>query len=175
MSDGMSCGSVSLGEFSAAQYLTLVASSSAVTGGSYPLTLDGESSVCIPVSASESQMKDAIEGLENVEEVHVTAITAPIGSHFPYEYRIAFKGNYAYGDWPALQINQSFGAGDCDPFVGGVDHRVTILPIRDESLCLDGADITVAIVAGSITSVGGTFDISYGHETLEGVRCELTR
>ena len=169
MSDGMSCGSVTLGEFSAAQYLTLVASSSAVTGGSYQLTLDGESSVCIPFSASESQMKDAIEGLENVEEVHVTAITAPIGSHFPYEYRIAFKGNYAYGDWPALQINQSFGAGDCDPFVGVADHRVTILPIRDESLCLDGADITVAIVAGSITSVGGTFDISYGHETLEGV------
>lgn len=66
-------------------------------------------------------------------------------------------------------MSQTFGAGDCDPFVGGVDHRATVLPIRDESLCLDGADITVAIVAGSITSVGGTFDMSYGHETLVGV------
>ena len=165
-SDEMSCGSVVLGEYSSGQHLILTASSSAVTGGSYQLMLDGESTICIPVSASASQMKNAIEGLESVGEVDVIS-TGPV--HFPLEYKITFKGNYAYGDWPGLQVGQSFGAGDCDPFVGGVDHRAMILPIRDESNCVDGAIVTEAIVAGALTSIGGTFDLTYGDETLGGV------
>jgi len=173
--DNMLCGSVNLGEFSAVQYLTLVASSDAVTGGSYQLMLDGKSSECISVAASEPQMKEAIEGFEHVGEVDVTATAAPNGSHFPFQYTIMFKGTYAYGDWPALQVNPShFGAGECDPFVGGVDHRAAILPIRDESLCLDGADNTVAIVADSLTSVGGTFEISYGYGFSVGVSLDTS-
>ncbi|KAL7442689.1 hypothetical protein ACHAXH_009869 [Discostella pseudostelligera] len=160
-----SCGSVYLGEFSAMQYLTLVANFDAVTAGSYQLSLDGEATVCIPFDASDSQMKDALETLENVEEVHVTANVASIGSQFPSEYTISFIGNYAYGDWPALQVNPSFGDGECDPFVGGLDHRAIILPIRDESLCLNGAENTFAIVADSMTSIGGTFDIHYDQES----------
>jgi hypothetical protein len=172
--DEMSCGSVVLGQYSSGQHLLLTASSSAVTGGSYQLMLDGESTVCIPVSASASQMKNAIESLESVGEVDVAAIANPVGKHFPFEYKITFKGNYAYGDWPGLQIGQSFGAGDCDPFVGGVDHRAMILPIRDESQCVDGANVTEAIVAGALTSIGGTFDLTYGDETLGGVSVDTS-
>lgn len=172
--DEMSCGSVILGEYSSGQHLLLTASSSAVTGGSYQLMLDGESTVCIPVSASASQLKNAIESLESVEEVDVAVIAGPVRKHFPFEYKIMFKGNYAYGDWPGLQIGQSFGAGDCDPFVGGVDHRAVILPIRDESQCVDGANVTEAIVAGALTSIGGTFDLTYGDETLGGVSVDTS-
>ncbi|KAL7541113.1 LOW QUALITY PROTEIN: hypothetical protein ACHAXR_012985 [Thalassiosira sp. AJA248-18] len=169
------CGSMHLGEYSAVQRMTLAASSDAVTGGSYKLMLDSESSDCIPFGASATQMKNAIQGFEHAGEVDVIASTAPNESNFPYEYNMVFKGNYAYGDWPALQVNPShFGAGECAPFVGGVDHRASILPIRDESLCLNGADNTVAIVADSITSVGGTFAVSYGHDSSVQVSLETT-
>jgi hypothetical protein len=92
MSDGMSCGSVTLGEFSAAQYLTFVASSGAVTGGSYQLTLDGETSVCIPFSASESHMEDAIEGLKNVEEVHSLQLLLHLDQIFLMNTQLHSKG-----------------------------------------------------------------------------------
>lgn len=115
-------------------------------------------------------MRVAIEGIETVGVVDVVATSAPTKSQFPYEYKIMFRGNYAYGDWPALQVNPShFGNGECDPFVGGVAHRAATLPIRDESRCLDGAATTVAIVVDSLTSVGGTFIISFGHNTSAGV------
>ena len=162
------CGSVNLGEFSAVQHLSLFARSQAVTGGAYQLLLDGKSSECISFDASESEMRVAVEGIDTVEGVDIVATPAPIKSQFPYEYKIVFKGNYAYGDWPALQVNPlNFGSGECDPFIGGTGHRAAILPIRDESLCLDGADITVAIVVESLTSVGGTFTISYGYSSAE--------
>mmetsp|Transcript_19739 Transcript_19739/g.42930 ORF Transcript_19739/g.42930 Transcript_19739/m.42930 type:complete len:985 (+) Transcript_19739:2-2956(+) len=160
------CGSVNLGEFSAVQYLTLVATSDAVTSGSYQLMLDGESSECIPFDASESQMKVAIEGFEGVEGVDIVLSAAPDEAQFPYDYKIMFQGNYAYGEWPALQVKPShFGAAGCDSFVGGLGHTAAILPIRDESLCLDGADTTVAIVVDSLTPVGGTFSVSYGQDS----------
>ena len=59
------------------QYLSLVASSDAVTDGTYQLMLDGESSECIPFDASESQMEDAIKSFEDVGGVDVVATAAP--------------------------------------------------------------------------------------------------
>lgn len=161
--DELTCGSIHLAEFSDVQYVTLIAGSSAVTSGSYQLMLDGEATDCIPTDATATQMKDALEDLAYAGMVDVVAIAAPVDSHFPQEYKITFTGNYAYGDWPALQINLAhFGAGECDVFVGGADHRASILPLRDEAYCLDGAPKTVAIVIDSITPVGGTFAISFG-------------
>ncbi|KAL7554112.1 hypothetical protein ACHAWF_017504 [Thalassiosira exigua] len=173
--DELSCGSVRLGEYSKEQFLTLTAASSAVTGGSYKLTLDGELTDCIPFDASDTQMKAAIQGLDHAGEVTVVATPAPSGSHFPYEYKIVFEDNYAYGDWPAMQaIPSHFGAGECDPFAGGVDHRAAILPIKDESLCFEGADHTVAIVADSLSSVGGTFAVSYGYDSSTDVSLDAS-
>ena len=166
LTDDVLCGSVTMSEFSAEQYLTLVASSGAVTAGSYQLSLNGESSFCIPFDASESQLKDTLQAFEGVGTVIVTSTTAPDGSSFPYEYRISFKSNCAYGDWPSLQVvHSSFGDGECEPFVGGVDHKAVIMPIRDESLCRNGVDNTIAIVADSISSLGGTFDIHFGKDS----------
>ena len=83
--------------------------------------------------------------------------------------------NYAYGDWPALQVNTShLGAVECDPFVVGVDHRAAITPIRDEPHCLDVADTTVAVVADSLTSVVGAFVIGHDHDSSVGVSLDTS-
>jgi hypothetical protein len=46
--------------------------------------------------------------------------------------------------------------------------------IRDESNCINGADNTVAIVAKSLTTVGGTFDIHFGRQSAVGVAMDTS-
>ena len=157
------CGGVRLEEFSSVQYLTLSAESGLMTSGSYQLLLDNQSTSCIPFDASETQLKAAIQDFDYVGDIDVvTTVPAP-GE--VYEYTIVFKGGYPFGDggWPALSVNAlQFGRGDCDPFVGGVNHKATILPVRDETTCVIGSLHTVAIVASSLTPIGGSFSISCG-------------
>lgn len=166
--DDSMCSSVSLGETSSKQYLTLSARSSLVTGGSFQLMLDDQSTECIPFDASDLQLKTAIESLNHVDSVNIAATTASDESNFPRAYTITFNDNYPYGQWPALKVNPShFGSGLCDPFVGGVDHKAVVLPIRDESLCTAGAKETVAIVADSLTALGGSFTVHYGQSSVD--------
>ncbi len=167
VSAGDMCQGVHLDEFSSVQHLTFSAESSIVTSGSYQLMLDNQSTSCIPFDASETQLKAAIQDLNFVGDISV--IAAPSGR---YEYTIAFEGDYPYGsgDWPALSVNAlHFGKGDCDPFVGGVHHRATILPVRDETTCSFGSVYTVAIVASSLTPIDGSFLISCGDKSSEKV------
>ena len=168
--DDKLCGSVYLAESSPVQYLTLHADST-VSNGSYQLMLDDESTICIPYDASEEHLKAAIEDLTHVKSVEVSRSLASGGTGFPYSYKISFVGSYAYGDWPALTVNRShFGAGSCDSFVGGDDHKATILPVRDESLCANGIARSVAIVADALSTLGGSFIVQYGTEYSPPVR-----
>ncbi|KAL3797523.1 hypothetical protein HJC23_009887 [Cyclotella cryptica] len=168
IADDAFCGSVYLAEFSPVQYLTLSSKFGQVLSGSYQLTLDSQSTECIQYDASEDQIKTALEGLKHVISVEVAK--TPALSGFPYSYKISFIGSYAYGDWPALTINPAhFGTGSCDSFVGGSSHNAKILPVRDESLCFNGIAKTVAIVADSMTTLGGTFTIQYGIESSQAI------
>ena len=169
------CGSVYLAESSNVQYLTLYADSGAVSSGSYQLMLDDESTICIPHNASEEQLKTAIEDLAHVKLVEVTRTLASSEAGFPYTYKISFIGSYAYGDWPALTVNQSqFGAGSCDPFVGGSSHKATILPVRDESLCTNGIARSVAIVADALSTLGGSFNVQFGTKYSPPIRFDTS-
>ena len=168
VSAGDLCGGVHLDEFSSMQYLTFSAESSPVSSGSYQLMLDNQSTSCIPFDASETQLKATFQDLDFVGDIDVTAKL----SGGAYEYTIVFQGDYPFGggDWPALSVNAlHFGKGDCDPFVGGANHKATILPVRDETTCVNGSLNTVAIVASSSTPIGGSFLISCGDRTSEKV------
>eukprot|EP00985_Skeletonema_marinoi_P002205 scaffold893_cov143-Skeletonema_marinoi.AAC.9 len=168
VSAGDLCGGVHLDEFSSVQYLTFSAVSGLVSSGSYQLMLDNQSTSCIPFDASETQLKAAIQDLDYVGDIDVTAKL----SGGEYEYTIDFQGDYPFGggDWPALSVNAlHFGKGDCDPFVGGANHKATILPVRDDTTCVNGSLNTVAIVASSSTPIGGSFLISCGDRSTEKV------
>jgi hypothetical protein len=164
-----SCGGLHLDEFSSMQFFSFSAESSLVTSGSYQLILDNQSTICIPFDASESQLKAAIQALDYVGDIDVIATPSAEGV---FEYKIIFKGAYPFGggDWPALSVNPlHFGKGDCDPFVGGVNHKVTILPVRDETTCTSGSLNTVAIVASSSTPMSGSFFITCGDLSSERI------
>ncbi|KAL7444023.1 hypothetical protein ACHAXM_009254 [Skeletonema potamos] len=167
---GHMCGGVSLEEFSSVQYLTLSVESGPASSGSFQLMLDNISTRCIPFDASETQLKAAIQDLDYVGDIDVIATGSALGG--VTEYTIVFKGDYPFGggDWPALSVNLSqFGKGDCDPFVGGVNHKATILPVRDETTCVIGSLDTVAVVASSLTPIVGSFSISCGDKSSEKV------
>ena len=163
-----SCGGLHLDEFSSMQFFSFSAETSSVTSGSYQLILDHQSTSCIPFDASESQLKAAIQALDYVGDINVIAAPSAEGV---FEYTIEFKGDYPFGGgyWPALSVNPlHFGKGDCDPFVGGINHRATILPVRDETTsCTSGSLNTVAIVASSSTPMSGSFLITCGAHHLK--------
>ena len=89
VSAGDLCGGVHLDEFSSVQYLTFSAESSLVSGGSYQLMLDKQSTSCLPFDASETQLKAAIQDLDSVGDIDITAKL----SGGAYEYTIIFQ-NY---------------------------------------------------------------------------------
>eukprot|EP00956_Cyclotella_meneghiniana_P022416 scaffold42451_cov66-Cyclotella_meneghiniana.AAC.3 len=173
--DDSLCGSIYLAETSPTQTLILSASSGAVLGGSYQLMLDEESSACIPHDATEDQLKTAFQGFTHVKSVVIEQNAAPSHAGFPFSYEITFIGSYAYGDWPALTVNPSqFGAGYCDSFVGGSDHKAEILPVRDESLCSNGSARTVAIVADALSTLGGSFTVQFGTQYSAAISFDTT-
>ncbi|KAL7473049.1 hypothetical protein ACHAXS_013421 [Conticribra weissflogii] len=174
-SDEMTCGSMNLGEFSSTQLLSLEAKDGPVTGGSFQMMFEGQSSECIQIDATDSDMKSKIEAFDNIHDVNVIVKENSDGSSFPFSFLIMLRGRYIYGDWPAFKLNTiHFGAGECDPFVGGTDHGASILPIRDESLCSNGIKKQVAIVVDSKTTPGGYFNIRLGQKISPEISVDST-
>ena len=89
---------------------------------------------------------------------------------FPYGYSVYFNGVPFHDEWPLINIPmENFGKGNCEPFVGGMNHRPVVLPFKDKNICSIGSPKLVAVVLDSDSAFGGTFDIHYKGSTVKSI------
>ena len=166
------CGVVTIGKSSSVQILSLTADfgSGDVVRGSYRLEFGGHFTECIEFNATAANIRSALLSLRNVFDVDVVQYSTRQGSSFPLEYKIMFKGEYQYGDWPMLVIHQAIAVIDsCAEFIGGYNHAAFILPINEETPCAEGNGGIQAILLEANSPLGGTFDIHYSQEAIESI------
>ncbi|GMH48103.1 hypothetical protein TL16_g00217 [Triparma laevis f. inornata] len=179
------CGSSIIGSASSVQKIVLRANDAVVTGGSFQLELDGESTDCILFSATAADLKTKLSALENVKNgVEVTSVDINAKDFgFAREYTVYFTGEYPSGEWPTLRkVEESFGkvyaanagVGGCTAWVGGADHSLTVLPILETTACSGGVAETQAIVIDGTGILGGSFDLYFGGESIEGISVTST-
>lgn len=141
-----------------------------VVSGSFQLVLGGHLTQCIQFNATSADIRLALLSLNKVQDVDVAQYNTPHGSSFPFEYKIMFKGEYQYGEWPILSIHEeNFGVNPCDPFLGGSGHSLFVLPISEEASCAEGNGETQVILAEANSPLGGSFDIYHGSESIRSV------
>lgn len=166
------CGVVTIGKPSSIQYLSLTADfgSGDVTSGSYQLGLGGHYTTCIDYNATSADIKLALLSLSNVNDVDVIQYAMSQDSSFPFEYKIIFKGEYQYGDWPILSVLEDYpGVHQCVTFRGGSAHNVIVIPIKEEASCSKGNGETQVILAEANSPLGGSFDLFHGSESIKSI------
>jgi hypothetical protein len=89
--------------------------------------------------------------------------TATIQDQFPSSYAIFFNALSSNNDWPSLKIPiESLGAGECETFLGGINHRAVVLfPVKDRTSYISSHPLTQVFFFESSKEVGETFDSHY--------------
>jgi len=122
------------------------------TGGTFTLTLDGETSAAIAYNATASAVQTALENLSNVNPGDL-AVTGGPGPGTPYV--VTFTGARSGTDVPALTASASL-TGGSSPAVGIATTTGGGSGASDGSDVLDGFLLTdVSVPSGSTGNVSG--------------------
>jgi hypothetical protein len=163
------CNSLALGENGKDQYLSLSADNNgiALTGGSYKLLLDDELSDCISFDASASDLEEILSRLSGQENIEVISEPSGEADLFPYFYKIILNSSPLSGIWPEFTVDPiNFGAGDCEPFIGGAKHRGIVFPTKNRDHCLNSIPSTqVLLLRSSSPAVSVELELSYKGKT----------
>ena len=166
------CNSIHVGKVSSKQIVRLFAEStnSTVTSGSYRMSLNDELTECIPYDATALFVKSQLLLLSGVFDAIVIAKAQYGYSGFPSEYDITIRGAFPNDEASTLSIPKIyFGRSGCQPFVGGINHRASVIPIYESRTCANGADEMQLLLAEGDSQLGGTFDLHYADNNAKSV------
>ena len=159
-----------------------------------------EVSVPIDIRSSAGEISQILNAFELTNEIEVTTITdeafeiewtvsflydvGPVGSLSLDTARIRCQSEQPVVDSSTTMSTVGSMPADYDSMEIFTDQTLcgslhlgefsSLSSIRDESNCINGADNTVAIVAKSLTTVGGTFDIHFGRQSAVGVTMDTS-